>query len=547
VSKLSFDSLKLPKIDREIFSISSLLEKVKNISLSNLSLSNRTERNLVTYNPFSFKALYKVANKDGKNLFEFIENEKTSKSHRVISFISNSDFVFDTIEISKNIPDSEVQDALYNIIYEELDNSIEYQIMFDEVKHSDEDKREYREFNIFIVDPNMIKYFSSSKGSNVRYVDRIYPIPLLFKSLYLFSGITDRNEIFIYLYRDATSINLFSNGELVYSKGINFSTVLFYERFKEVLGDRNLAYADFKEIITERERFKESLKYKKALTVSIRELFNEIDDVVSYIKRNYNLETIDNIYFSSKIGNILGLSEYSKALVGEHSFDGFLREFSISFEKGIDEIHYLLYLTYTLYDREDIYLDVLKPPPSIFSRPSGQFLLTSTGAVLLALLYPTYNYYSEWSIRTDIEKKSIENRKLQNKQRERENSLNRFVEEKRGIEKKLGELKDRYDDKIELLKLVHNKRDSYIMKGEFLAKITEALNLYGVSIVNVSFVKDKEYYFQFELVSNSDKKITSLLNQLVKEYSIHTDSITLDRSTKLYKSKLKIVEESVEK
>jgi hypothetical protein len=412
--------------------------------------------------------------------------------------------------------------------------------MFDEIKHSDDEKREYREFNIFIVDPNIARYMANSISKTIKYIDNLYPIPLLFKSLYKFSGITDRAECFIYTYRDGTSFNLFKNGELIYSKLLTFSTIIFFEKFEEFF-ENKIQYGDFQKIVTEEDRFFENKKHRVALTKTLHLLFDEVFDVINYVKRSFNLEVIDNIYYSSKIGKILGVAEYSKSLVGEHSFDGFLNEFSIKFPNNIDEIHYLLYLTHQLNRDKHIYLDILKAPPSFFSRPSGTLLLVATGSITLSLLYPLYNYYQLFFVEEKIAEKSIIEKNLKADYLERKAILETIKKEISSLEKEENDYKTKYEDKFKLVSSIYNKRVNYTMKGVEIGNITSKLNLHDVSISSLKYVEDiNGSFFELLLVSNSDQKVTELFQTLLLDYEIFTDSIELDSMNGIYKSKLRL-------
>jgi len=506
--------------------------KIKNIVATGIS----------TYNPYS-SSLYRVETVDGEKVFQPIIGgvKKHNKHYKVLSFLSNSDFVFDTLEINKNIPDDEVKDAIYNIVYEELDNSIEYHIMFDEIKKRDEEKKsEYLEFNIFIIDPNIAKYLSSTISRSIKYIDRIYPIPILFKSLYKFSGEYDRTECFVYIYRDGTSFNLFVKGELLYSKALSFSTLVFFEYFREYIEDRKIFYPEFQKIVTDENRLLENVKYRRALTKSLKHLFEEISDVINYIKRNFNIEEIDNIYYSSKLGRILGIAEYSETLVGEHSFNGFLSEFSITFPDDIDEIHYLLYLTYQLnQDNRNIYLDILKPPPSFFVRPVGKLTLVTVGAIALSLVYPLYNYYQTYRLQEEIIVKKELEKRLKKRYLERKAILESISKEKNRLISTRDNYKKRLDKKIALLNAVYTKKKNYTMKGEEIKEITYKLNSYNVAISHLQYENGE---FFLTLVSNDANNITSLLKNLINDYMIYSDIIELDNPSQLYHSNLKIID-----
>jgi len=498
----------------------------------NFSISKQKR---ATYNPYS-SALYEVVTDGEEKQFRPIQNSKQRyiKGRQTISFLSNSDFIFETMEISKNIPDDEVEDAIYNIAYEELDNSIEYQILYDEIRQKEE--TEYRKFNIFIFEPNVLKYLSSTIRSSIKYIDRIYPIPLLFKSLYQFSGNYEKVECFIYIHRDGTSFNLFQNGELLYSKGLDFSTIIFFEYFKEYL-EKDILYTEFRKVVTNRDRLLESPTYRKTLTKSLKHLFIEVEDVIHYVKRNLNIEVIDNIYYSSIMGNILGISEYSKTLIGENSFDGFLSQFSIPYPDNLDEIHYLLYLIYQYDSRSHIYIDILQPPPPFFSRPIGKLALSAIGATLISLSYPFYNYYQTYLLQGEIERKKKIRNRLYRQYLERKELLEKLSKERNRLVEKRDKYQKRFDEKLQLLTSIKQKITTYTMKGQEIAKITDKLLSYGVFISSLKYQDGK---FILEVLAKSDNSITSLLKEIINEYDIYSEKIEMDRELHLYRSTITI-------
>gem|GEM_PF-2746624 len=511
---------------------------------SKFSFKNKGNFNVSIYNPYA-PDLYRIDNIGDSTTFTPVPSkfQKPERGRKVFSFVANTDFTFDTIDISKNIPTDEVEDALYSIIYEELDNSIRYYIIFDEIKKNEDDKSEFRTFNIFIIDPNIAQYLSSIITRSIKYIDRIYSLPLLFKSIYKFSAILDRTECFIYTYRDGTSFNLFINGELLYTKALTFSTMLFFEKFTEIL-EENLEYSEFCKIITIEDILLSNKRYRSALTKSLNLIFDEIYDIINYIKRNFSIDKIDNLYYSSNIGNILGMAEYSRTIIAEHSFNGFLNEFSVKFPDGLDEIHYLVYLTYQLNSSETIYLTFLKPPLPLFERPSGKLIFTTSASMFISILYPWYNYHTAHFLNIEIEKKrnSIVNLKEQYNQKKSELS---------NIEIELSKIKDnfivqknKFEDSFQLLNYIYKKRIEYTMKGGEILKITEKLNYYNVLVSSIQYIKspDNKNYFYFELVANEDAYITALLKDLIKEREIYTDQIEFDKNVDRYRSKLKILD-----
>ncbi len=499
------------------------------------------------YNPYS-PDLYQVENNGDVTNFIPVpaREQKRQRGRKIFSFLANTDFTFDTIDISKNIPDDEVEDALYGIIYEELDNSIEYHIVFDEIKKGENEKGEFRTFNIFIIDPNIAQYVSSTISRTIKYIDRVYPLPLLFKSIYKFSAILDRTECFIYTYRDGTSFNLFINGELIYTKALIFSTINFFEKFVE-LTEEEISYPEFCKIVTIENILLSKNKYRSALTKSFFSLFDEINDIINYIKRNFSIEKIDNLYYSSNIGNILGLAEYSRTSVAEHSFNGFLNEFSVKFPEGLDEIHYLVYLTYQLNSSRNIYLTVLKPPLPFYERQSGKLILATVGSVFLSILYPWYNYHMTHFLNINIEKKRESIILIREKYNDRKAELDKYDAEISKVKSEFDIHKKRFDDKFNLLNDIYQKRVSYTMKGAEILKFTISLNSHKVLVSTIQYSQDEakdkiQGSFKLDILATDDIYITNLLKYLIKEREIYTDNIELDRGIDHYRAKLKILD-----
>ncbi|MCD8544741.1 MAG: hypothetical protein LRY52_07770 [Sulfurospirillum cavolei] len=88
-----------------------------------------------------------------------------------------------TIDISRNIPDSDLKDAIEIKVYDELalDTSVEYTITYSETDSKD---TKNRSFNVFIVDAALIDAKLSPIKEKTRYIDYVTPAPFLIKALY---------------------------------------------------------------------------------------------------------------------------------------------------------------------------------------------------------------------------------------------------------------------------------------------------------------------------------------------------------------------------
>ena len=104
-------------------------------------------------------------------------------------------------------------------------------------------------------------------------------------------------------------------------------------------------------------------------------------------------------------------------------------------------------------------------------------------------------------------------------------------------------LKKKYLQKLNLLKSIHEHKNSYIPKSSEIANLTYQLNQFGVMTSSILYINEKDdNYFELELLAKYEASITSLLNSLIKVYHIQTNEIKFDPKLSLYYSKLKIID-----
>ena len=90
-----------------------------------------------------------------KNEIKLSKLDKNNKDSFFISYIQTRDINTATIDISRNIPDSDLKDAIEIKVYDELalDSAIEYVISYTETDSKD---TKNRSFNVFIIDATLI-------------------------------------------------------------------------------------------------------------------------------------------------------------------------------------------------------------------------------------------------------------------------------------------------------------------------------------------------------------------------------------------------------
>lgn len=169
-----------------------------------------------------------------------------NKEQYVISYLSTKSFINSNIAVSKNIPEDDLYDAIYNKAYDELglDQAVMYQIEYIETfNRLDEDNRN---FHVFVIDSVAINDIFKSAVDKVKYIDYIIPSPLLLKSLYTKEIIEDSGaHCFIYFQENDTFITIYNDKNFIYTKSINYSFVQMHERFCELYGEM-VEYDDFR-------------------------------------------------------------------------------------------------------------------------------------------------------------------------------------------------------------------------------------------------------------------------------------------------------------
>jgi len=190
------------------------------------------------------------------------------KNQFVLSFLNTHSFINAKIEISKNIPQEDLTDAIFNKVYDELalDQAVEYQIQFIETFNTLDLENRY--FNVFIVDPLII-----------------IPSPLLLKSLYTKNLIQNSGvHCFIYIQENDAFVTIYHDKEFVYAKSIKFSLKQMHERFCELYGER-VEYQDFINFISTQNLKETQSNYKSFIIKLYKELFANINDILTYLKR----------------------------------------------------------------------------------------------------------------------------------------------------------------------------------------------------------------------------------------------------------------------
>ncbi len=460
--------------------------------------TQQTFSSVLSINPYNESYYKGVSNRLAPE-----ESPAYAKDQYAISFLNTKSFITATVDISKNIPEDDVYDALENKVYEELalDMAIEYHIQYIAAAQTDENNRFY---HVFVVDPLTLEEEFAEPVEKIKYIDQIVPVPLLLKSLYQKEIIDDAGvHAYLYFQENDAFFTLYQDQEFTYTKSLKFSFKQMHERFCELLGEQ-IDLKIFVQLLAEEGLSASNTEYQKHLIKLFGEIFLHINDVLTYAKRAFDIEKIDHVYLGSQIGAISGLDEYSQTYLGLTSkpFD-----FDYGFESEdwyIDQVHSLLHL-YTQMDADERYecnFTLYHRPPPFLKRKSGQLIATVAASVVIAMAYPV----TFWSMTyaEDIHKQMLteEYNEVHNIKVTREATIKLKLAEKDRVQKLLDAEIAEFNAKKETLEKIHDVKVNYPMKAKALTAFTKDFNKYNVRLTQVTYVQNEdEKAFIFQLAA----------------------------------------------
>ncbi len=504
-------------------------------------------------NQHSFSSVISI-NPYAKTYFSGISSfltETTSpqyaKNQFVISYLNTNGFITSRIEITKNIPEEDLYDAINSKVYDELglDQAITYQVQFIETFNSLD--AENRHFQVFIVDPINIAEIFEETVQKIKYIDLIIPVPLLLKSLYVKEIIQNSGaHCFVYFQQNDAFITFYYDKEFVYTKSLKYSFIQMHERFCELYGER-VEYEEFIDFLANHNLRETTSDFKEHLIKLYKEIFANINDIVTFVKRAFEIDKTEHLYIGSQIYTLSKLDEMAEAELGIKSSNF---EFDYGFESEgtyIDQIHALMH-TYTALPEEEKYecnFTSYPRPPKFQQRVSGKIIMVVAASLLLAFMYPVTYWVLTYAQTLQHDLLDKEYRELHLIKTTREATINNREADKAKAVALLTKEEKEYNEKKATLIKIHDVKVNYPMKSKLLAQLTKDLNYYDVKVETWSYSEANETKnFTLDLVSSSDKQITQLIEYLTKVYenkfNFFLEDISYNKENKKYFSELKV-------
>ncbi len=489
---------------------------------------------IISIDPVSLQS-YKYA----KNEIQPLKLEKSNKNSFFISYIQSKDVISATIDISRNIPDSDLKNAIEIKVYDELglDSAVEYTITYLETETND---TKNRVFNVFVIDASLVSSQLSEIRKKTSYIDYVTTAPFLISSLYQKALLeSEGTDCFVYFQKNDAFLAIYKGGEYLYSKSLHYSLTELTEKFCELIGER-IDEEDFYKLLTTEGLKSSNISYQSFLMQLFGELFLYINDVIVFAKRSYSVDDIDKIYIGSEVGMFVGVDEYAKSYLGLESYEF---NFSIAInskEWYVDQLHILMTLTSQVYleNADDkLNFSIFRRPPPFSKRPVGKLVGVLIASILLTVAYPAYQYGYSQFLQLQVAQANKEYKKA-NKEA---NIIRAKIAKLKKDRAKIVALVKKESKKLEfrkkLLSEIHKKKTAYSMKALILVELINISNKYKSKISNISY---DENSIKLSIQNRSEKKITEFIQELtnLKKYKITTDKIEKNEKDNLYLSQI---------
>jgi hypothetical protein len=502
-------------------------------------VKKRAKNSIVTIDLYNDK-FYKFVN--GK--FEAIKKLKFSNKDILVSYLANSELIIEPMSFSPNLSKEDIIDVAHNRAYEELklDTATKYNITPIQTAI----KGAQHKYQTIIVDQNRVKKRFNQIASKRDVIDYIIPAPLLYKILYYSNRLDGKNcDIFLHFGVEDTFVTFYYKGEFLYSKSIKYSLTYMYERVCQLAQEVFLTKEQFFDLLKQDGLKKSEGRTQELLIQVFNECFLNLNDVLIYTKRVYDINNINKVYVGFSCGYLTGIDAYVKNYLNLETAPITSIYSKADPAKSVDSLSSLMLMS-ALEAKKGLYNPINitpypKPAP-LNKRPAGKLIFGSALVAGLFLLPVAYDYFGGLAYQ-------IENSTLVSQEAELNAIATRYKtklkakrEELKALEEANNKLAKLYNRKRGELDEVYNKKFHYQLKSEQLALVTEVLTNYDIKSKNIT-VNDGEYLIELE--AKDDNEITAFIKKLVSKFekkivNVDIDNIKFDKNDKLYKGVLKV-------
>lgn len=495
--------------------------KLTIMSIENVDPRIKKYKKIITVNPYSDESYqYKKQVLKSVDKLEFNNNF-------VISYVTNRDMIIASFDLGYEVEAEELDDLIYMKAYDELglDPEKEYSIHHQKA-NSDKESNLY---TLFITEPELVDRTLQSTLEKTKYIDLLLPAPLLFQTLYNNETLeSSEAHCFIYFTMQDAFVTIYKDGKFLYSKSLEYSLEQIYEKYCGIIGEKIDKKEFFETLESEGLKAVDST-YQQHITKIFSEIFLQINDIIIYTKRAYNIESIGKLFLGSVKSPIIGLGDYGYNYLGIPTFNLDFKFEMKNDEWYVDQFQYMMVqsgLDYLETPAKVVNLTTTPRAPVFSKRASGQFIIATFFSSLAALSWPLsyllISYTNDatnlilTSKDTDLNAIDVKYKKiLGDKQKE--------IQVKK---KEFATLTEIFNGKAKTLTAIYNKKVDYRLKSQFLFDFAKDLTGHEVAVEKISSYEDR---YTLHMVSADEKKLTKYIKFISKKYFDEINKIDIHR------------------
>ncbi len=468
---------------------------------------------------------------------KIVSRDSEDSQDRYISIISTENIIKTTIEIDKNLSKELIVDTIYEMAYEDLslDFDIDYIVRYIQRGLNYDDTK--FEYDVYLISEEIIREEFAECKDTIPYIDFIIPSPFLYEVLYKKDLIPSFNNVdcFFYMGKSDSYLALYSQGQLLYYKTLTLSLV-----------ESNSFFNDFAPHTIDFEAFCAILSGSgddSEFTDTLERLYNEaylqIEEVISYTKRVYDIKGIDSLYLDSPIKLRDEIYKYIQNFLNIKCQNfSFL---SIDRSENISPIYAIAIIYSDYYTKNggcEVNYSLFHRPPAFSKRYSGKFINYTVAATLLMSLYPIYGFVNYLQYKSEIDDKTEQLKSVASNLAKMKEIIGELEAKRNSVLKIHQDNIDKSRHYMVLLGQVEKKKESYILKTKEIADIIKVVTLNGVNLEKFTLQDANKTLMTLDVSSNNDKKITSLIKDFGDNNRYATSPKEIKKEDGTYKTSI---------
>jgi len=473
--------------------------------------------------------LNKVVGVKGEQKYILFGDKKLIRIYRgklkstplLCSYVPIENAIFYNFSIEKSIIEKiDLDSFIETKVYEEagLLETEEYIIKYKLIDKLNDDKKVM--IQCVIVPVSFIQKNYKYILEKTDYIDYLSFPAFAYKSLYNENILKKGNDLFVVILYDKIFLTFYSEGKLLSIITITGGLNKIYENLQS-LKIANFDIELFEKLLTKKGL--DIAKYSAAERPVLKKIEEEmqnraklIQEQITNIIENYNLENIDRVFITSECGDIPGINVFFEKNLGKKSLGfEFYKEYNLD-RLPVDPFLFLAMLeTYYAYNENDLkynYSLFLRKPIFLY-RPSGMLISSIILLIILLSVYPAYLYITGkiFSYRA----KTVHNKlvKINNQKINLLKDINNIKNTLSKIRKQINLYASDIKNEQKIIQTLYEFKYSYIPKSKEMVDITLLMNKNKIYLQSMDYENN---IFKMKIYSHNDKKIGKFLDSLVQ-------------------------------